>query len=67
MMDWEKFFKEHEDYTVRAGYYKNSRTFSLEELYQAFKARLQQELMVDVPGTSHYGLLQDRHSGDARD
>lgn len=63
-MDWEKFFKEHKDYTVMAGFYENRRDFSLEDLYQAFKARLRQELMVDVHGVSNYGLLVERHDGD---
>ena len=32
---------------VMAGFYENRRDFSLEDLYLAFKARLQQEIMVD--------------------
>jgi len=39
-MEWEAFFKEHEDYTVASGFYENRRHFTLEQLYQAFKARL---------------------------
>lgn len=63
-MDWEKFFRDHEDYYVDAHFYENERKFTLEDLYQAFKARMQQELMVDVHGVSHYGLIVDRSSGD---
>lgn len=59
-MDWEKFFKEHEDYTVAAGFYENRRDFSLEDLYQAFKARLMAEVLTDTHGTSNYGVLVNR-------
>lgn len=43
MTDWIKFFKDHQDYTVRSSYYECSNAFTLEELYQAFKARLEAE------------------------
>jgi hypothetical protein len=39
-VDWATFFSEHEDYHVEAYFYENRRPFTLEELYQAFKARL---------------------------
>lgn len=42
-VDWAAFFKEHEDYTVAAGFYENRRDFSVEQLYQAFKARMKFE------------------------
>ena len=53
--NWEEFFERHRDYTVMAGFYECRRDFSLEELYQAFKARLQAELKA-----SGFGLLVDR-------
>jgi hypothetical protein len=43
--DWREFFGSRE---------------ALENMYQAFKTRLTEEVMVDVPGTSHYGLLVDK-------
>ena len=55
----------HKDYHVEAYFYECRRSFTLEELYQAFKARLKDELMVDVPGTSHYGLLADKRDDEA--
>ena len=64
MMDWDKFFKEHKDYTVLSSFYENRRDFSLEELYQAFKERIKAEMVVDVHGTSHYGVLINRFDGD---
>lgn len=42
-VDWAGFFKRHEDYVVDARYYENRNPFTLEELYQAFKARMQFE------------------------
>lgn len=62
-MDWEKFFLEHEDYRLTVSFYENRRSFSLEDLYQAFRARMMQEVHVDVPNTSHYGLLVERIPG----
>lgn len=38
-------------------------SYTAEDLYQAIKARLIKELSVDVPGTSHYGILcEDKRS-----
>lgn len=37
---------------------------SVEDLYLAFKTRLMQELATDTHGTSHYGLLVDKPTGD---
>jgi hypothetical protein len=59
MMD---FFKENEEYRLKATYYGCETKFTLEELYQAFKARMLQEVVTDVHGTSHYGLLVNRPS-----
>jgi hypothetical protein len=36
------------------------RDSEIEYLYQKFKKRLIEELMVDVPNTSHYGCLLER-------
>lgn len=43
MSDWEDFFKRHKDYVIHASYYESRSDFSLEDMYQAFKARMQQE------------------------
>lgn len=40
---WQEFFDEHADYYVGTFFYDNRGSFSLEELYQAFKARLEAE------------------------
>ncbi len=48
MSDWWKFFKDFEDHRVKARFYENERSFSLEELYQAFKAREKEERAPEV-------------------
>lgn len=57
---WEAFFDEHADYNVATYFYESSGSFTMEELYQAIKARLLAELLVDVHGTSNYGRLVER-------
>ena len=37
---WAAFFKEHMDYRVESHFYECRNSFTLEEMYQAFKARL---------------------------
>ena len=49
-VDWAEFFKRHEDYTVLASFYECRRDFSLEELYQMFKARLEHERKTEDAG-----------------
>ena len=51
MTEWGEFFDEHADYTVRTGFYESRGHFTLEELYQAFKARLafEQSESVEIP------------------
>jgi hypothetical protein len=44
---WESFFDEHKDYVVTARFYENSNGFTVEELYQAFKARLLDEVRTE--------------------
>jgi hypothetical protein len=48
-MDHEAFFRDHEDYVVVAKYYGSERTFTVEQLYQAFAARLQREQNPEEP------------------
>lgn len=43
MASWWEFFDKNEDFVLKVRYYENSREFTLEELYQAFKARLAEE------------------------
>ncbi len=38
--NWEMFFKENEDYRIGYAFYQKGSTFTVEELYQAFKERL---------------------------
>lgn len=35
-------------------------TITMEELYQAFRARLLSEIVADVHGVQHYGVLIER-------
>jgi hypothetical protein len=55
--EWEPFFKKH-----GGTFLSNPGTahFTIEELYQAIKERLKDDLVSDTHGTSHYGLLTDR-------
>ena len=42
-MNWQDFFDTHKDYLVELRFYECARSFTLEELYQAFKSRLGDE------------------------
>lgn len=42
-VDWATFFSEHEDYRVEMHFHETRRSFTMEELYQAFKARMRFE------------------------
>lgn len=42
-MNWEDFFARHGDYALVVKFYECERSFSLEEMYQAFKERLEAE------------------------
>lgn len=39
-MEWEKFFEQMDEYELKAIFYECSRNFTVEDLYQAFKARM---------------------------
>lgn len=41
--NWDSFFSAHADYRLRVQFYGVERDFTLEELYQALKARLEAE------------------------
>lgn len=55
----------HEEFFRRFGYCQLRQNehpfneFSIDDLYEMFKQRVVAELTVDVPGTSHYGILVD--------
>ncbi|MFP3638128.1 hypothetical protein [Paraburkholderia sp. SIMBA_054] len=53
MDDWEEFFEMYGDYAVTLRYYEVTQTTNLEQIYQAFKARLRAEL-------SKHGADRDR-------
>jgi hypothetical protein len=59
MKDYEKFFSRMADYTIESRFYENGESFQVEELYEAFKARLIHELVVDHPSFNVFGLLRD--------
>jgi len=44
---WEKWFDRWGDYGVHAAYYECNADFSVEDLYQMFKARLEAERASD--------------------
>jgi len=54
-----KFFKKMEDYRIISRFYENQESFSVEEMYQAFKERLIDELKVELPNTGFTGKLID--------
>jgi hypothetical protein len=45
--DWRDFFDRHEDYRVETYFYECRGDFTMEELYQAFKARLEHEREIE--------------------
>jgi hypothetical protein len=45
--DWEEFFKRFGDWRVMLGFYEMRESVSVEEMYQAFKARLRAEEQSD--------------------
>lgn len=47
MSDWAEFFKDHQDYRVETYFYECRGNFTLEELYQAFRARLEHDNKMD--------------------
>lgn len=53
---WEEFFKAHRLTKIQPAS-EHDPSISVEELYQAFKARLMDELMVDAPDLRAYGVL----------
>ena len=52
-----KFFKKMEDYRIISRFYENQESFSVEEIYQAFKERLIDELKVELPNTGFTELI----------
>jgi hypothetical protein len=57
--DWEKFFDYHKgDYIAIQGDSFQS-TLTIETIYQYFKKRMIDELLVDIHGTSNYGKLKE--------
>jgi hypothetical protein len=41
--EWEKWFERWGDYGVHAAYYERNTDFTVEDLYQMFKSRLEAE------------------------
>lgn len=52
-------FERIEDYSIKAVFYENDQYFTIEELYEAFKARLINELTVDTPELLEPAKLTD--------
>lgn len=57
---YEEFFESFGEYRVKLRKYGLIESVSVEELFQAFKARLIDELVVDNPSFQVLGLLKDR-------
>lgn len=47
MSDWEIFFRRLADYNFETRFYEQGECFEVEELYQAFKARMLAEIEAD--------------------
>ena len=55
----EEFFKSMADFRVKGYYLGEVQHFDVEDLYQAFKARLINELVVDIEHCSTQALLSE--------
>jgi hypothetical protein len=55
-LEWRQFFERFGECPTTNGI----PAATLEQIYEAFRARLMNELLVDVHGTSHYGILVKR-------
>jgi hypothetical protein len=62
--DYKKFFKAVEDSRVQAYYLGEVCNFEVEGLYQAFKARLIDELVADIKDCSTCANLTERDDQD---
>lgn len=60
--DWDEWFRRWGDYGVHAAYYECNADFTVEDLYQMFKARLEAERQPDEPKASGQ-LLPCPHCG----
>lgn len=59
MSEYKAFFDKFKDDAVETHCFGFQSSFSIEDLYQAFKARLIAELLVDVHNSPTYGNLKD--------
>ena len=46
--EWEPFFKENGEYRISVHFYESDNRFTVEQLYQAIKERLKDELVSDT-------------------
>lgn len=58
--DWKEFFKIWDYISNGKSEYGPTTSLSIEELYQAFKARLMDELFVHINDSAFNGILRDR-------
>ena len=59
MEDYSEFFKRMEDYRIESRFYENGASFEIEELYQAFKARVYEELKDKIIGDAQEMLTRN--------
>lgn len=60
-MNWRAFFKRYGDYVVPARYYESKAEFDVEQMYQAFKDRLEAERRGESEDINE---LPDQPAGD---
>lgn len=59
----ERFFYDMRDYRVVSKFYENEQTFSVEDLYQAFKGRFYEETKAQIMQDVQDMLTLARNSG----
>ncbi len=53
MSNWQEWFERWGEYGVHAAYYECNTDFTVEDLFQMFKARLDAEAIPEASGESH--------------
>ena len=65
--EWEPFFKDNGEYVITVRFYEGSGAFTVEELYQAIKERLKDELVADTGGRMGSASRDRDHLDPPRD
>lgn len=59
-MNWKELFVRYGNYSVGSSFYGMPAEYTVEEMYQAFKARMQHEKELEL----HHELCNLRHNND---